>query len=88
MAQLRISGLRALDQTHLLEIKPDVANQIANRRQDMHTPGVGDRFPRLKRKNPPTIDDRGDVLIVAPKSARDHHGETKTKLMLCCVFCV
>ena len=43
----------------------------------MHTPGVGDRFPRLKRKNPPTIDDRGDVLIVAPKSARDHHGETK-----------
>jgi hypothetical protein len=40
MAQLKISGLRALDQTHLLEIKPDVANQIANCRQDMHTPGV------------------------------------------------
>jgi hypothetical protein len=60
----------------------------------MHTPGVGDRFPRLKRKNPPTIDDRGDVLIVAPKLARDHHGETKTKLMLhtphnvvLCVLC-
>ena len=50
----------------------------SNRRQDMHTPGVGDRFPRLKRKNPPTIDDRGDVLVVAPKSARDQHGETKT----------
>jgi hypothetical protein len=86
MAQLRIPGLRALDQTHLLAIKLDVADQ--NRRQDMHTSGLGDRSPRLKRKNPPTIDDRGDVLIVAPKSARDHHGETKTKLMLCCVFCV
>ena len=24
----------------------------SNRRQDMHTPGVGDRFPRLKQKNP------------------------------------
>jgi hypothetical protein len=29
MAQLRIPGLRALDQTHLLAIKLDVADQIA-----------------------------------------------------------
>jgi hypothetical protein len=56
-------------------------------------PGVGDRFPHLKRKNPPTIDDRGDVLVVAPKLARDQHGETKTKLTesardqrMCCVL--
>jgi len=65
---------------------------IAHWRKDLHTPGVGDRFPRLKRKNRPTIDDRGGILVVAPKLARDHHGETKTKFMLhipdnvCCVY--
>jgi hypothetical protein len=30
----------------------------SNRHERMHSPDVGDGFPCLKRKNPPTIDDR------------------------------
>ena len=30
----------------------------SNRRESMHSSDVGDGFPCLKRKNPPTIDDR------------------------------
>jgi hypothetical protein len=44
---------------------------------NMHTPGVGNIFPCFKCKNWPPIDDRGGILVGAPKSARDHHGETK-----------
>jgi hypothetical protein len=49
----------------------------------MHSSDVGDRFPCLKRKNQPTIDDRGGILVGTPKLASDHHGHGETKLLYC-----
>jgi hypothetical protein len=55
----------------------------SNRRERMHSSDVGDRFPCLKRKNQPTIDDRGGILVGTPKLASDHHGHGETKLLYC-----
>jgi hypothetical protein len=42
----------------------------SNRRERMHSSDVGDRFPRLKRKNQPKIDDKGGILVGAPHQNR------------------
>ncbi len=49
----------------------------SNRRESMHSSDVGDRFPRLKRKKPTTIDDR--LALFRRGAAAENFGTARAR---------